>query len=151
MNLEQPKLSSLADQLIRKVNILMVDDHSDSLIALESVLTSPQFQLVKAKSGEEALRALLKTNFALILLDVNLPDMSGFEIVQLIRDRDRNRHVPIILITGESTDNASILKGYRAGAVDYMMKPINPDILRVKSTFFIDLYVKAESLRQAGK
>ncbi len=134
-----------------KINILMVDDHPESLVALEAVLSSVNYNLVKANSGEEALRALLRTDFALILLDVRMPDLNGFEIARLIRQREKSRHIPIIFVTGYNKDTESVTEGYMSGAVDYLMKPVDPDILRAKTSFFIDLFIKNESVKQAGK
>ena len=134
-----------------QVNILLVDDHRETLDVLEAVLKQAHYNMIKATSGEEALRWLLRMDFALILLDVKLPTLSGFEVARLIRQRERNRYVPIIFITGVTKDAESISQGYLAGAVDYLLKPIDPDILRAKVSFFIDIYVKHEALKQAGK
>ncbi len=134
-----------------QVNILIVDDHLETLDVLEAVLKQANYNILKATSGEEALRWLLKMDFALILLDVKLPTLSGFEVARLIRQRERNRYVPIIFITGVTKDAESISQGYLAGAVDYLMKPVDADILRAKVSFFIDIYVKHEALKQAGK
>jgi PAS domain S-box-containing protein len=136
---------------IHQVNILIVDDHMETLDVLEAVLKQAHYNIIKATSGEEALRWLLRLDFALILLDVKLPTLSGFEVARLIRQREKNRHVPIIFITGVTKDAESISQGYLAGAVDYLMKPIDPDILRAKVSFFIDIYIKYEALKQAGK
>ena len=134
-----------------QVNILIVDDHEETLLALEAVLSQSNYNIVKAASGEDALRCLMRFDFALILLDVKLPILSGFEVARLIRQRERNRYVPIIFITGVDKDADSISEGYMAGAVDYLMKPVDADILRAKVSFFIDLYIKQEALQQAGK
>ncbi|MCI0414263.1 PAS domain-containing protein [bacterium] len=136
---------------IHQVNILIVDDHMETLDVLEAVLKQAHYNIVKATSGEEALRWLLRLDFALILLDVKLPTLSGFEVARLIRQREKNRYVPIIFITGVTKDAESISQGYLAGAVDYLMKPVDPDILRAKVSFFIDIYIKQEALKQAGK
>ena len=134
-----------------QVNILIVDDHVDSLSALEAVLEQPNYNIIKAQSGEEALKWLLKVEFALILLDVKLPTLSGFEVAKLIRQREKNRYVPIIFITGVTKDAESIAQGYLSGAVDFLMKPVDPQILIAKVSFFIDVYIKHEALKQAGK
>ena len=136
---------------IHQVNILIVDDHRETLDVLEAVLKQAHYNILKATSGEEALRWLLRMDFALILLDVKLPTLSGFEVARLIRQRERNRYVPIIFITGVTKDAESISQGYLAGAVDYLLKPVDPDILRAKVSFFIDIYIKHEALKQAGK
>src|SRR5687768_12649877 len=113
-----------------KVNILMVDDSPDKLLAMESALDGLGQHLVKVHSGNEALRILLKQEFALILLDVNMPGMDGFETAQLIRQRKSLELVPIIFVTALSTTDAEVFKGYAFGAVDYILTPIVPEILK---------------------
>src|SRR5688572_28312469 len=115
-----------------KVNILMVDDSADKLLAMESVLASLGQNLVKALSGEEALRLLLKKEFAIILLDVNMPGLDGFETAAMIRKRQSLDHIPIIFVTALSTTDAEVFKGYAFGAVDYILSPIVPEILKTK-------------------
>jgi two-component system, sensor histidine kinase and response regulator len=141
-----------------KVNILMVDDSPDKLLAMESVLASLGQNLVKVFSGEEALRRLLKQDFALILLDVNMPGMDGFETAQMIRKRRSMEHIPIIFVTALSTTDAEVFKGYQFGAVDYILTPIVPEILRTKVGVFVELWkqrreleARAEALRQANE
>src|ERR1044071_5829378 len=136
------------------VNILMVDDSPDKLLAMESVLTSLGQNLIRAYSGEEALRLLLKKEFALILLDVNMPGMDGFETAQMIRKRKSLEHIPIIFVTALSTTDAEVFKGYAFGAVDYILTPIVPEILKTKVGVFVELWkqrreieAKAETLR----
>jgi PAS domain S-box-containing protein len=133
-----------------KVNVLMVDDHIESLIALEAVLGNINYNIIKATSGEEALRHLLKADFALILLDVQMPELNGFEIARLIRQREKNRGIPIIFITGYGKEQKQIAEGYSTGAVDYLLKPIDPDILRAKCEFFSNLYLRNEAIKEAG-
>jgi two-component system, sensor histidine kinase and response regulator len=140
-----------------KVNILMVDDSPDKLLAMESVLASLGQNLVKVKSGEEALRILLKQEFALILLDVNMPGLDGFETAQLIRKRKSLELIPIIFVTALSTTDAEVFKGYEFGAVDYILTPIVPEILRTKVGVFVELWkhryelqARAEALRVAN-
>ena len=131
-----------------KVNVLLVDDYPENLLALEAILDSLGQNLVKANSGEEALRCLLKQNFALILLDVQMPGMDGFETAKLIRERERSRYTPIIFLTAFSTSDNLMFRGYSLGAVDYLLKPISPEILTSKVTVFVDLFKKAEEVKQ---
>ena len=131
-----------------QVNILMVDDSPDKLLAMESVLASLGQNLVKANSGEQALRLLLKGEFAVILLDVNMPGMDGFETATLIRQRKSLQNVPIIFVTALSTTDADIFKGYQFGAVDYILTPILPEILRTKVGVFIDLWRGRQELKE---
>ncbi|BAZ19943.1 PAS/PAC sensor hybrid histidine kinase [Kalymmatonema gypsitolerans NIES-4073] len=133
-----------------KVNVLLVDDHPENLLALEAILESLGQNLVRATSGAEALRCLLNQDFAVILLDVQMPDMDGFETATLIRQRERSRHTPIIFLTAFSTSDNMVFKGYSIGAVDYLFKPINPEILKSKVAAFVDLFQKTvEVKRQA--
>jgi PAS domain S-box-containing protein len=135
-----------------KANILIVDDHPENLIALEAILGSLGQNLVRANSGEEALRCLLYQDFAAILLDVQMPGMDGFETASLIRQRERSRHIPIIFITAFSTNDNFIFQGYALGAVDYLLKPIEPAILTSKVTVFVDLFHKTQQIqRQASE
>lgn len=153
-------ISNLApsDPRAEKVNILMVDDSPDKLLAMESVLAPLGQNLVKVKSGEEALRVLLKQDFALILLDVNMPGMNGFETAALIRKRKTLEHVPIIFVTALSTTDADVFRGYQFGAVDYILTPFVPEILKTKVGVFIELWrqrreleSRAESLKQLNE
>jgi len=130
-----------------KVNILMVDDRPENLMALESTLGDIDLNLVKATSGTEALRWLLKEEFAVILLDVMMPDMDGFETAELIRQRRNSEHTPIIFVTANTTDDANLIRGYSLGAVDYIQKPYNKQILRSKVNVFVDLYKKTEEIK----
>lgn len=135
-----------------KVNVLIVDDHPENLMALEAILTGPNQNLVRAYSGEEALRCLLNQDFAVILLDVQMPGMDGFETATLIRNRPRSQHTPIIFLTAYSTSDKQMFKGYSLGAVDYLFKPIEPDILASKVSVFVDLFKKTEEVkRQAAE
>src|SRR5689334_17939345 len=119
-------------QPVREVNILLVDDRRENLLALEATLNSLGHNLVKAHCGEEALKHLLKDDFAVILLDVQMPGMDGFELAALIRERERSRHTPIIFITAITRSEENILKAYSLGAVDYVFKPVMPEILKAK-------------------
>ncbi|HSM82876.1 MAG TPA: response regulator [Nodosilinea sp.] len=130
------------------VNILLVDDQPENLVALEAILGDLGANLVKSTSGEEALRCLLQDDFAVILLDVQMPQMDGFEVATLIRQRQRSRDTPIIFLTAFSSNEQFMFKGYALGAVDYLIKPIAPNILLSKVAIFIELFKKSEALRQ---
>jgi signal transduction histidine kinase/DNA-binding response OmpR family regulator len=129
------------------VNILLVDDVPEKLISIEASLADLGQNIVKASSGREALRCLLKDDFAVILLDVNMPEMDGFETAALVRERKRSEHTPIIFITAYN-DESQIARGYSLGAVDFISTPIEPDVLRTKVGVFVDLYQKTEAIRQ---
>jgi PAS domain S-box-containing protein len=128
--------------------ILMVDDHPPNLIALDAILEPLGQALVHAHSGEEALRQLLEGDFALILMDVQMPGIDGLEAARLIKERPRNRHIPIIFLTAIHKDPGYIFRGYKEGAVDYLLKPFEPDILRAKVSVFVDLWRKGEMVRR---
>ncbi|XGV95379.1 MAG: ATP-binding protein [Leptolyngbya sp. BL-A-14] len=130
-----------------KVNILLVDDHPENLLALEAILGKLDENLVRANSGPEALRCLLNQDFAVILLDVQMPEMDGFETATLIRDRERSRQTPIIFLTAFSTSEQLMFKGYSLGAVDYLLKPIDASILTSKVAVFVDLFKKTEAVK----
>src|SRR5262249_12466844 len=131
-----------------KVNILLVDDHVDNLVALEALLTDLGQNLVRAESGIDALRLLLHQEFALIILDVDMPIMNGFETAALIRDRDRSRHTPIIFLTAINKSEHHIFKGYSLGAVDYLTKPFVPEVLLAKVAAFVELHKKTEEVKR---
>lgn len=131
-----------------KVNVLLVDDYPENLLALEAILERLGQNLVRANSGAQALRCLLNEDFAVILLDVQMPGMDGFETATLIRNRERSRDTPIIFLTAFSTNEAMIFKGYSLGAVDYLIKPVDPAILISKVTVFVDLFKKTEQIKQ---
>src|SRR5688500_19235605 len=126
----------------RRVNILLVDDTPENLIALEAVLSELGQNLVKARSGEEALRLLLKQEFAVILLDVNMPGLNGFETAELIRQRKSTEHIPIIFVSAISTSDTHLFTGYSLRAGDYIFTPVVPDVLRSKVTYFVGLLKK---------
>ncbi|MGG6237400.1 response regulator [Nodosilinea sp. AN01ver1] len=130
------------------VNILLVDDQPENLVALEAILGDLGANLVKSTSGKEALRCLLQDDFALILLDVQMPQMDGFEVATLIRRRPRSQDTPIIFLTAFSSSEQFMFKGYALGAVDYLIKPIAPNVLLSKVAIFIELFKKTEALRQ---
>jgi PAS domain S-box-containing protein len=134
-----------------KVSILLVDDRPDKLMALEAVLTDLSQKLVKATSGKDALKAVLKQDFAVILLDVNMPGMDGFETAALIRQRKKSEKTPIIFFTALSDTDTHITRGYSLGAVDYLRIPVEPDILRAKVAAFVDLYKKTEKVKQQAE
>jgi CheY-like chemotaxis protein/two-component sensor histidine kinase len=134
--------------VLEPVEILAVDDHPENLVALEGILDRPEYRVVKALSGSEALRAVLKHDFALILLDVMMPRMDGFETASLIRAREASRDTPIIFLTANASDVGLIYKAYSVGAVDYLIKPIDPDVVRAKVAVFVDLYRKTQQIRR---
>jgi len=121
--------------------LLLVDDREDNLLSIEAILSSGDYRFVKANSGRDALKILLhEQDFALILMDVQMPNLNGFETATLIFEREKLKHIPVIFITAHSYGDENIFKGYRTGAVDYIYKPINPEILRAKVSVFSDLY-----------
>src|SRR5688572_25072302 len=132
-------------------DILVVDDNDTNLIAIEAALQPLGRKLVLARSGVEALARLLEQDFALIILDVAMPGMDGFETARLVRSRARNRATPIIFITGLSWQDDEILKGYELGAFDFPMKPIRPEVLRAKATVFIELQQRTLELHEKGE
>jgi signal transduction histidine kinase/DNA-binding response OmpR family regulator len=134
-----------------KVNILVVDDSPASLMALEAALTELGQIVVTATSGKEALRKLLDQEFAVIVLDVRMPDMDGFETASLIRSRDRTRATPIIFLTAQTPSEELSSKGYRLGAVDFLHKPIVPDVLKSKVSVFVELHRKTIEIRRQGE
>jgi signal transduction histidine kinase len=135
---------SLVD--VAAVNILLVDDESRNLDVLESFLQSQSHRLVRAQSAEEALLLLLEGEFAVIVLDINMPGMSGIELANLIKQRKRTQHIPIIFLTAYYQDDKDVLEGYGTGAVDYLTKPVNPQILKSKIGVFVDLFCKTRAL-----
>ncbi|MDE2323048.1 MAG: response regulator, partial [candidate division NC10 bacterium] len=131
-----------------KVNILLVDDTPSKLMALKSILVDLGHNLVEASSGKEALRQLLQQEVAVILLDVVMPGMDGFETAELIRQRGQTQNTPIIFVTAISTAEADRARGYRLGAVDYMFTPVVPEILKAKVTVFVDLFKKTQQVQR---
>ena len=135
-----------------KVNILLIDNQPKNLLAMSAILDRLGQNLVKAHSGEEALRCLLEQDFAVILLDVQILERDGFEIVRLIRERPASQNTPIILITASNRNDIHLLRGYSLGAVDYLFKPIVPEILLSKVAVFISLFNKTQEVkRQAAQ
>jgi CheY-like chemotaxis protein len=128
--------------------ILLVDDRPENLLALEAILGSLGQTLVRASSGEEALKALLADDYAVILLDVQMPGMDGFETAAHIKRRERTRDIPIIFLTAINREPQHAFRGYSAGAVDYLSKPFDPWVLRAKVSVFVDLHRKNRQLRE---
>src|SRR5580765_1266752 len=127
--------------------ILLVDDREDNLISMETILAQDGYQFVTANSGRNALKTLLtEFDFALILMDVKMPTLNGFETASLIYEREKLKHIPIIFITANNYGEENIFQAYRSGAVDYIYKPINPELLRAKVCVFIELYKKNHKL-----
>ena len=134
------------------IKILVVDDREDNLFSIEAILEKDNYEIVKANSGRAALKILLRQHdFSLILMDVQMPDLSGFETANIIYQRDKLKDIPIIFITAHNYDEDVIFKGYKMGAVDYIYKPINPELLRVKVGVFVELYRKNLQLLQHEK
>src|SRR5436305_8295173 len=140
------------------VKILVVDDRPESVLALEGMLEQLGQALVRANPGPDALRCVLEWEFATILLDVQMPGMNGFEVAEIIKSRERSRTIPIIFLSAISKEDAYVFKGYSMGAVDYVFKPFNPDVLRSKVAVFVDHFTnqpkfqdQANLLQQAQK
>jgi CheY-like chemotaxis protein len=130
-----------------QAKILLVDDRAENLLALEAILSSLDQELVFARSGEAAVEAAVADDFAVILLDVVMPGMDGFETAAQIKERRRAQDVPIIFLTAAGADPELAFRGYAAGAVDYISKPFDPWVLRAKVSVFVDLYLKEQQLR----
>jgi PAS domain S-box-containing protein len=128
--------------------LLLVDDREENLVALEAVLEPLGHRCVSVTSGSAALKQLLLEDFACILLDVQMPDLDGFELAELIKQRERSQHIPIIFVTALSKEEKHVFRGYSAGAVDYIFKPIDPDILRSKVAVFVELWEKSRQLQE---
>jgi CheY-like chemotaxis protein len=137
--------------LVEAVNLLLVDDNERNLDVLESLLASSEIKLVRAKTPEEALLALLHGEFACIILDIQMPSMNGLELARLIKTRKRSQHIPIIFLTAYFSDEKDVLMGYGAGAVDYLTKPINSEILRSKVGVYVDLFRKTLALARVNE
>jgi two-component system sensor histidine kinase/response regulator len=144
----EPRAARLPDH---RVNILLVDDQPANLVALEAMLQGLGQNLIKAESGREALRWLLTHEFAVILLDVKMPEMDGFETAELIRQRDKSRHTPILFLTAGDSTQTQAVRGYAVGAVDYLVKPVVPEFVRSKVAVFVELAKKNELLRRQAK
>jgi two-component system sensor histidine kinase/response regulator len=142
------RLSADPSEEAGQVNILLVDDQPANLLALEAMLQGLGQNLIKAGSGREALKWLLTDDFAVILLDVKMPDMDGFETAALIRQRDKSRDIPIIFLTAADKTHTEAVRGYAVGAVDYLVKPVVPEFVRSKVSVFVELAKKTEQLRR---
>lgn len=145
---KEPRVQEGRDE---PVSILLVDDHPENLLTLEAALGDLGQHLVRASSGREALRAVLRDDFAVILLDVHLPEMDGFETAALIRSREQTQHTPIIFITAIDKSDTKVARGYALGAVDYIFKPFDPEILRAKVNVFIDLCQKSRQIERLNE
>ncbi len=131
-----------------RASILLVDDMEDNLVALEAVLGSLNEPLVRARSGEEAMKALLRQRFAVVLLDIRMPGMDGFETAANIKRLDQTKDVPIIFLTGTDSDAGYAFRGYATGAADYLTKPFDPWVLRAKVSVFLELHRKNQLLER---
>src|SRR6476646_103827 len=134
-----------------RVSLLRVDERPDKLLSLESILEPLGQAMIRANSGPDALRQVLALDFAVMLLDVQMPGMNGFEVAEIIKSRERSRTIPIIFLSAISKEDAYVFKGYSMGAVDYVFKPFNPDVLRSKVSVFVDLFVKQRELQRQGE
>ena len=133
---------------MKKAKILIVDDRPENLLTLEHLLDAPDIEPIRATSGEQALDRTLDHDFALILLDVNMPGMNGYEVAELMRGSKRTRHIPIIFVTASRMESSQIFRGYDSGAVDYLFKPLEPAIFKGKVGVFLDLFRHREALRE---
>jgi serine phosphatase RsbU (regulator of sigma subunit) len=146
-----PDARDAESELVSKINILLVDDQPNNLLTLEALLAEPHRNLVKANSGKEALRYVLREDFALILMDVMMPEMDGFETATMIRQRRKSQHTPIIFLTAYESSEIQVFKGYALGGVDYLVKPIVPEVLRAKVDAFVEIFRKSEQLRRQAE
>lgn len=140
------------DEATQLINILIVDDEPKNLTVLELILNDPTYRVVRAETADEALIALLRHDFALLVLDIRMPSMSGFELAKIIKERRRNARIPIIFLTAYYNEDQHVIEGYDTGAVDYLHKPVNAAILRSKVAIFAEIYRKQrdlETLNQA--
>src|SRR3569623_1414668 len=144
-------LADAAARTVERVTCLMVDDLQENLLALAALIDRPDVELLQARSGEEALELLLEHDVALALLDVQMPEMDGFELAELMRGSERTRHIPIIFLTAGLSDEQRQFKGYEAGAVDFLQKPIQPFVLKSKLEVFIQLHRQKLQLAQELK
>jgi two-component sensor histidine kinase/CheY-like chemotaxis protein len=133
------------------VNILIVDDEPKNLTVLETVLDSARYRVIRAESADQALLALLKHDFAVLILDVQMPGITGFELAQMIKERKKTSEVPIIFLTAYYNEDQHVIEGYDSGAVDYLLKPINPSILRSKVSVLAELFLKQRQLEEANR
>jgi len=133
----------------KRANVLLVDDNLQNLVVLESILEAPQYRLIRAQNANQALEALLAQEIAAIVLDVEMPEMSGLELARLIKGRKKTEHIPILFLTAHSRADEDILMGYGVGAVDYLTKPVNAQILKSKVAVFAELFRTTQALATA--
>src|SRR5207253_998244 len=134
-----------------RINILMVDDSATNLLALESILRAPDRKLIRANSGDDALRYLLDNEAAVVLLDVYMPGIDGLQTAALIRGREKSRDIPIIFLTANTTGHTHLSRRYSLGAVDYIVKPIDPAVLRSKVAVFVELFKKTRQVKRQAE
>ena len=144
-------IEKAAPSAVDVVNILIVDDEPKNLLVLETVLDDPGYRLIRANSGEEALLALMAKEFAVLVLDVRMPGMTGFELAELVKERKKTARIPIIFLTAYYNEDQHILEGYGSGAVDYLHKPVNAAVLRSKVAVFAELHRKGRALEVANR
>lgn len=137
--------------MAERAKALLVDDRRDNLIALEAILQGLPVEPVAVESGEAALKQLLLDDFAVILMDAQMPNMDGFETATHIKRRERTRHVPILFLTAADRDAQLALRGYSVGAVDYLTKPFDPWVLRAKVAVFVELWTKSQQLKSQAE
>jgi signal transduction histidine kinase len=135
----------------QKLDILLVDDKPENLLALEAILESPDLNIIKAVSGNEALGLMLEYDFALVLLDVQMPEMDGFETAELMRSSEKTKRIPIIFVTAISKEDKHVFKGYETGAVDYLFKPLEPHIIKGKVNVFLELHRQKLQLEELNQ
>lgn len=133
---------------IENVNILLVDDLKENLMSLKYLLNEPDYHLITATSGKQALKHIMNNDFALIILDIQMPEMDGFELARLIKRNENTKDIPIICVSAFHTDEKDIAKGYEIGALDYLNKPINPKLLQSKVALYVNLYKKTETIKR---
>ena len=136
---------------MNKVNILVVDDRPEGILAIEAVLKSPAYNIITASSGNEALKHLLQNDFAVILMDVQMPVMNGFETASVIKTREKSRDIPIIFMSAINQDEQYVYQGYGVGAIDYLLKPFDPYILKSKVSIFADIYRKNQLIKEQAQ
>src|SRR5215208_5326700 len=136
---------------LEPARILLVDDQPANLFALEQTLAAPGYELVRAESGAQALAFLLRNDCAVILLDVSMPGMDGYEVARLVRQGPRTRDIPIVFVTAMAQDERDVLGGYESGAIDYLVKPVRPEVLRSKVAGFVALYRARQEIRRQAE